>query len=103
MPIIARLAAASVLTASAALAATPAKAGGSEAHRYGHEAGHGPTVADVFGSLLGLPVYHGAPVGTLQNPAPVCPPAVYYRVQRGPYFNTPPAPTDTYRVISDCN
>ena len=60
-------------------------------------------MADGCADARGLPVYHGAPVGTPQNPAPVCPPAVVYRVQRGPLYNAPPSPTDTYRVISDCN
>jgi hypothetical protein len=99
---ITRLAVALVLAASA----TPAGAGGYEVHRYSYEIGtasHRPKVADVFGDLLGLPAYHGAPVGTPQNPAPVCPPAVVYHVQRGPLYNGPPSPTDTYRVISDCN
>ncbi len=103
MRTIIRLAVALAAVASSA----PAKTDGSyEAYRYSYEIGpapHRPPVADVFADLLGLPTYRGAPVGTLVNPAPVCPPAVVYRVQRPPLYNAPPSPTDTYRVISDCN
>lgn len=37
--------------------------------------------------------------GTPANPAPLCGPALLFRVHRAPIYNAPPAASDLYRAV----